>query len=55
MKSKTRWDLDTGSIILKYRMAGKYYYLLYKAGEPLECGDYKTCGTLKEAKKLDSA
>ena len=45
-----RWRSNSGDQIIKYRMAGRYYYLLYLAGESLDGGDYTTYESLKSAK-----
>ena len=50
---RCRWVIGCGALIIKYRMAGKYYFLRYEKGQSLEGGDYKTFNTLIEAKAYD--
>jgi len=51
-KSKYRWSLSCGAIILKYRMTSSTIeYLRYEKGQPLEYGDYASYNSLKEAKQ----
>jgi hypothetical protein len=47
--SKCRWRNSSGNEIVKYRMAGRWFYLLYVGGYK-EYSDYKTFNSLKEAK-----
>ena len=49
MESKFKTIMPNGVVILKYRMAGEYYYLRYGAGEPIDGGDYQRFSTKKEA------
>lgn len=47
--SKLRYTAPNGDEILKYSMAGVWYYLYYVGGVR-EYADYKTFKTLKSAK-----
>lgn len=49
-----KWALECGAVILKYRMAGSYYFLRYEKGQSLDGGGYRTFKSLKEAKKSEN-
>ena len=49
-RSSCIWVNDQGDEIVKYRMAGKFYFLCYRSGYR-ECADYKTMSSLKLAKE----
>lgn len=49
-RSASKWVSNEGHQIIKYRMAGAPYYLLYQPGEPIEGGDYTRHDLLAEAK-----
>lgn len=48
---RSKWFSEKGHKILKYRMANKFYYLLYGPNDPLEFGHYQTFESLRLAKK----
>lgn len=49
-KSSTMWVNLFGNCIIKYRMAGHYYFLCYNSSLDFEFGDYVTKDDLNSAK-----